>query len=85
MLILPEGDRRMECDTARAQYPHFISIDCGHDARRSEHCNAVVKRSDHCGGVAGRAAAEKPDHRHRRLLRTRRERPRASRAAERRG
>ena len=32
--------------------------------------------------TAGRPAAEKPDHRHRRLLRARRERPRRRRAAE---
>src|SRR6516225_7024356 len=32
--------------------------------------------------VGGRRAAEEPDHRHRRLLRARRERPRGSRAAE---
>ena len=34
------------------------------------------------GGLARRSAAEKPDHRDRRLLRVRRERPRRSRAAE---
>ena len=35
-----------------------------------------------CAAVAGRRAAEEPDHRHRRLLRARRERPRGRRAAE---
>ena len=33
---------------------------------------------------SGDAAVEKPDHRHRRLLRTRRERPRGRRAANKR-
>ena len=35
-------------------------------------------------GVAGRAGAGEPDHRHRRLLRVRRERPRSRRATEKR-
>src|SRR5262249_34253115 len=36
-----------------------------------------------CRGL-GRPAADKPDHRHRRLLRARRQRPRGSRAADKR-
>jgi len=41
----------------------------------------LQKGSDHTRGFAGRSAAEKADHWHRRLLRARRKRPR-SRAAE---
>src|SRR5215831_2549261 len=49
---------------------------------KSGFTQAAAERRDHVGRLAGRAAAEKPDHRHRRLLRTRHERPHRRRAAE---
>src|SRR5262249_38077291 len=42
----------------------------------------LSKRAQTLHVVLKRCGAEKPDHRHRRLLRARRERPRDSRAAE---
>src|SRR5439155_991216 len=43
---------------------------------------ALAERGDEVRGFGERRAAEKPDHRHHRLLRTRRERPRYGGAAE---
>jgi hypothetical protein len=48
--------------------------------RRFAHTSA--KRCDYAGGLAERSAAEKPDYRHRSLLRARRKRPRHRGAAE---
>jgi hypothetical protein len=44
---------------------------------------ALAERGHEVRHVSERPAVEKPHHRHRRLLRTRRERPRRRRAAER--
>src|SRR5262245_54090817 len=44
----------------------------------------LTERSQELRVVAGRPGAEEPNHRHRRLLRPRRERPRGRRAAEKR-
>jgi hypothetical protein len=44
---------------------------------------ALAERSDKVCGAGGRRAPEKTNHRHCRLLRARRERPRDGRAAER--
>src|SRR5262249_43356440 len=51
---------------------------------KSGFTQAAAERRDHVGRLAGRAAAEKPDHRHRRLLGTRHERPHRRRATEKR-
>jgi hypothetical protein len=48
--------------------------------RRFAHTSA--KRCDYAGGLAERSAAEKPDYRHRSLLRARRKRPRHRGAAD---
>src|SRR5262249_11926499 len=42
----------------------------------------LMKRAYHGCEAVGQSAVEEPDHRHRRLLRARRERPRGRRAAE---
>src|SRR6516165_7754786 len=44
----------------------------------------LTDRGQEVRGVAGPSGREKPDHRHRRLLRARRERPRGRRPAEKR-
>src|SRR5262245_16917157 len=44
---------------------------------------ALVEYFNRIGGLGGRPAAQEPDHRHRRLLRARRERPRRSATNER--
>src|SRR5262249_14455319 len=49
---------------------------------KSGFAQSLTKGGDHARRLSRRSAAQKPDHRHRRLLRPRRERPARCRAAE---
>src|SRR5262249_59158761 len=55
---------------------HVFSLD------EAKFVQAFLESSHEMGPFGGRSAVEKPDHGHCRLLRTRRERPRRRRAAE---
>jgi hypothetical protein len=56
----------------------------GPTVSHSSASRALVERGDVARGAIGRSGAEPADHRHRRLLRARRERPREYRSAEKR-
>src|SRR5262249_33840465 len=64
----------------------FRPAKCDHNILpldKSNFAQFLLKGSDYASGFAGRAAANKTNHRHRRLLRPRRERPRSRTANER--
>src|SRR5262249_58245619 len=64
----------------------FRPAKCDHNILpldKSNFAQSLLKGSDYASGLAGRAAANKTDHRHRRLLRVRRQRPRRCAAEQR--
>src|SRR5262249_44805395 len=65
----------------------FRPAKCDHNILpldKSNFAQSLLKGSDYASGFAGRAAANKTNHRHRRLLRPCRQRPHYRRAAEKR-
>ena len=68
---------RSAANAGNRSYQNILSLD------KSTFTQSLQKGSDHTRGFAGRSAAEKADHWHRRLLRARRNGPSDCRAAER--